>query len=205
MVAPQYPPAHGGTAPMPRIPADPVRGRAWLFRSLGLVAVAVVAGLVWWLVRHESAAPLAQPPAKEFAFTAAKGPVASTDCAAKSTDDVKKWFGTHPCLGLSRALYTTSASGAKALVSVVAVTMPTAGDANQLKALADRDGTGNVTDLVRDGTAKISGAPKLLDGQYASRVTGNRVTIVLSAFFDGHQDEATLTRVSTEALNLAPN
>lgn len=203
MVVPQYPPARGDTAPLPRIPAAPARGGKRLVQALGLVAVAVLAGLVWWLIRHEPAAPLAQAPAKEFAFTAAEGPVASTDCAGKSTADVKKWFGDHPCQALSRALFTTTAGGSKALVSVALVTMPTAGEAQQLKALADRDGTGNVNDLVRDGTAKISGAPKLADGKYSSRVAGNRVTIVLSAFYDGHQDAATLTRLNTEALDLS--
>ncbi|WP_236791766.1 hypothetical protein [Amycolatopsis sp. GM8] len=204
MVAPQYPPAHGGTAPLPRIPADPVRGRSRLFKALGLVAVAVVAGLVWWLIRHEPAAPVAQAPAKEFAFTAAEGPVAATDCTAKSTGEVKKWLGAHPCLGLSRALYTTTAGGTKVLVSVVVVKTSTSDEAKELKAIADRDGTGNINDLVTDGTAKISGAPKLLDGKYAARAEGNRLAIVLSAFFGGKQDQTTLTRVDTEALALAP-
>jgi hypothetical protein len=204
VVAPQYPPARGDTAPLPRIPSAPGRGGGRLWKALGLVAVALVAGLVWWLVRHDAGgAPVAQPPAKEFAFTAAQGPVAGTDCAAESTDDVKKWFGSHPCQALSRALYTTTASGAKALVSVVLVTMPTPEEAQQLKALADRDGTGNVNDLVRDGTAKIPGAPRLVDGVYSSRVSANRVTIVLSAFFDGHADKATLGRVDAEALDLS--
>ncbi|GAB2958046.1 hypothetical protein LWP59_10865 [Amycolatopsis acidiphila] len=204
MVAPQYPPARGDTAPLPRIPAAPGRSGGPLLKALGLVAVAVVAGLVWWLVRHDAGdTAVAQPPAKEFAFTAAEGPVASTDCASKSTDEVKKWFGTHQCQALSRALYTTTAGGSTALVSVALVTMPTADEAQQLKALADRDGTGNVSDLVRDGTAKISGAPKLADGAYSSRANANRVTIVLSAFFDGHADKATLSRVNAEALDLS--
>lgn len=204
MVAPQYPPARGDTAPLPRIPAAPGRGGGRLWKALALVGVAVLAGLVWWLVRHDAGgSPVAQPPAKEFAFTPTEGPVAATDCAGKSTDDVKKWFANHPCQALSRALYTTTANGSKALVSVVLVTMPSADQAQQLKTLADRDGTGNVSDLVRDGTAKIAGAPKLADGVYASRVNGNRVTIVLSAFFDGHADKATLGRVDTEALDLS--
>lgn len=204
MVAPQYPPARNDTAPLPRIPAGPGRPRNRLYRALGLVAVAVVAGLVWFLVRHDTGGtPVAQPPAKEFTFTAAEGPVASTDCAAKSTDAVKQYFAAHPCQGLARALYTTTAGGAKALVSVALVTMPDAAEAGQLRTLADRDGTGNVSDLVRDGTAKISGAPALASGTYASRSSANKVTIVLSAFFDGHKDKATLSRVDAEALDLS--
>ncbi len=205
VVGPQYPPGRGDTAPLPRVPAQPRRGAGWLLKGAGLVAVAVVAGLVWWLVQRDSTpAPVAQPPAKQFSFTLTEGPVASTDCVAKSTEDVKRWFGEHACARLSRALYTTTASGGNALVSVVLVTMPDAAQAQQLKALVDRDGTGNVVDLVRDGTAKLPNAPKLADGKYASRATGASVTIVLSAFFDGRADDGTLGRVNAEALDLSP-
>ncbi|GHF76457.1 hypothetical protein FHX82_002566 [Amycolatopsis bartoniae] len=204
MVAPQYPPHRGDTAPLPRVPAQPRRGGGRLLKGAGLVVVAVVAGLVWWLIqRGSSPDPAAQAPAQQYTFTATEGPVASTDCAAKSTDDVKRWFGEHPCLRLSRALFTTTANGGNVLVSVALVTMPDQAQAQQLKALADRDGTGNVNDLVRDGTAKVAGAPKLADGEYASRVTGTQVTIVLSAFFDGRTDAATLGRVNGEALGLS--
>lgn len=175
-----------------------------MVKALGLVVVAVVAGLVWWLVRHDSGETVAQPPAPEFQFTVTDGPVAATDCAANSYAQVRSWFGQHRCDGLSRALYTTTSGNAKALVSVVVVTLPTAEDARQLKKLVDTDGTGNVNDLVRDGTAKIPGAPKLADGDYQSRAEGTSLTIVLSAFFDGHTDAATLRRISQEALELAP-
>ncbi|KAA9161564.1 hypothetical protein FPZ12_013690 [Amycolatopsis acidicola] len=204
MVAPQYPPARGDTAPLPRIPAGRNKTRGPLFKGLGLVAVAVVAGLVWWLIQHDSGAtPVAQAPAKEFTFTPAEGPVASTDCAGKSTASVKKYFSEHPCQGLSRALYDTTASGNKALVSVVLVTMPTPADAQQLKTILDGDNTGNVNDLVRDGTAKIADAPKLYTGKYASRLTSNQVTVVLAGFFGDHKDDATIGRVANEALDLS--
>lgn len=205
MVAPHYPPPdRGDTAPLARV-TDGRRSRGGaLFKGLGLVAVAVVAGLVWWLVRHDSSPePLTPGSAREFTFAAAEGPVASTDCAGKSTDKVKSWFGTHPCQALTRALFTTTASGSKALVSVALVTMPSNGEAQQLKGLVDTDGTGNVRDLSADGTAKIPGAPALAGGEYASKVTGTKVTIVLTAFFDGHQDPAVLDRMAKEALDLS--
>lgn len=205
MVAPHYPQDPNGTAPLPRVAGGRRSRNGVLFKGLGLVAVAVVAGLVWFLIRHDSSpsAPVAQAPAKEFTFTAAEGPVASTDCAGNSTGKIKAWFGDHPCQGLHRALFTTTAGGAKALVSVALVTMPSTGEAQELKGLVDTDGTGNVRDLSQDGTAKIPGAPDLSTGEYASRVTGTQVTIVLSAFFDGHQDKATLDRMSQAALDLS--
>ncbi|GAB3569540.1 hypothetical protein GCM10027445_21550 [Amycolatopsis endophytica] len=177
-----------------------------MLKGLGLLAVAVVAGLVWWLVRHDTGdtPPVAQAPVKEFQFTVTDGPVAASDCAANSYSRVKEFFGEHPCRGLSRALYTTTSGPARALVSVVVVSTASAQDAQALKKLVDTDGTGNVNDLVRDGTAKIQDAPKLADGDYLSRADGNSVTIVLSAFFAGHTDDATLQRISKEALELAP-
>lgn len=203
VVAPQYPPDPNRTAYLAR--ADGRRPRTGiLLKGLGLVAVAVVAGLVWYLIRHDSSPePAAQAPAKEFSFAATEGPVASTDCVGKSTDKIKSWFGTHPCQGLRRALFTTTAGGSKALVSVALVTMSSTGEAQALKGIVDTDGTGNVRDLVDDGTAKITGAPDLKSGEYASRTTGTQVTIVLSAFFDGHDDKATLGRMSAAALDLS--
>jgi len=190
---------------MPRVASAPKRGgSAALLKGAGLVAVAVVAGLIWWLVRHEPDEPVAQAPAKEFSFVAAAGPVVSTDCAAKSSDAVKKWFGGHPCQKLSRSLYATSAGNARALVSVAVVTMPSEADAQELKKLVDTDGTGNVSDLVRDGSAKLPDAPTLASGEYTSRVTGSQVAIVLAGFYGDHNDPPTLGRVAAEALDLAP-
>lgn len=190
---------------MPRIPAAPAR-RGYLFKGLGLVAVAVVSGLIWWLIRHEpGTAPGPRGQAREFAFTAAEGPVATTDCPGKSTGEVKRFFGTRPCQQLARALFTTTAAGgAQALVSVAVVTMPDIDQAQQLKTLVDTDDTGNVIDLGRDGTAKLPGAPRLVSGTYASRLSGTRVTIVLADFFGGHKDDTALARLSAEALDLAP-
>nr|WP_167108491.1 hypothetical protein [Amycolatopsis granulosa] len=195
---------------MPRVPAEPAppprRPRGAVVKIAGLVGVAVVAGLVWWLVRGgpDEASPPASPPAKEFQFALTDGPIAATDCAANSYGQIKQWFAQHPCQRLVRALYTTNAGTARALVSVAVVTLPAPEDARQLKKLADADDTGNVTDLVRDGTAQIPGAPKLADGYYTSRVQGSTLTIVLSAYFDGRAGDPALRRIGNEALDLTP-
>lgn len=204
MVGAQFPPG-GGTAPLPRIPGSAKRP-GYVLKAGGLVAVAVLSGLVWYLIRHDSG-PAVRPPgtrAKEFAFAVAEGPVVSGNCAANSTGEVKKWFTAHPCQRLVRALYNTAYGNDQVLVSVSVVTAPDPDQAQQVKVLADRDGTGNITDLLKDGTADIPGAAKKLgDGKYAARVAANQVTIVLSEFYDGHSDDAVLGRVSREALDLA--
>ncbi|GLY69329.1 hypothetical protein [Amycolatopsis taiwanensis] len=202
MVA-QFPPGPG-TAPLPRVPAAP-RRTGYVVKACGLVAVAVLSGLVWYLARHKPAPPMPPPGtrAKEFSFAMAEGPVVSSNCAANSTGQVKKFFTDHPCQRLARALYNTAYGNDQVLVSVMVVTTADSSEAQQLKAIADRDGTGNINDLLKDGTAHIPSAPnKLSEGKYASKVTGNEVTIVLSEFYDGHSDDAVLGRVDNEALNL---
>jgi hypothetical protein len=191
---------------MPRIPA----ARRWpryVLKAFGLVAVAVLSGCSWWLIQRQPVqVDVAQqaPAAKQFSFAMADGPVVSTDCAAKSSGQVKQWFTQHPCQRLARALFNTAYGNSPVIVSVAVVTTSSPAEAQQLKALADRDGTGNVIDLLRDGTAHIAGGPQnLTDGKYGARVSGNQVVLVLSEFFDQHTDDTVLKRVDTEALDLA--
>lgn len=201
---------------MQRIPAGPAgpqpepppRRPGNLLKGAVLVAVAVVSGLVWWLIRHDSTEPPTQAQGGEkpaFDYKLAEGPTVASDCAANSYGEVKKWFGGHQCTRLSRALYTVNSGKAKALVSVSLVTMPSPELAAGLKQLTDTDDAGNVTDLVKDGTAKIPKAPKVAGGDYASNQAGAEVTIVEAAFFEKHEDKALLNRITTGALHLTSN
>jgi hypothetical protein len=189
----------GGPAPQTRPKLTPLKGA-------GLLGIAVVSGLLWWLIRHDvPPAPLAQPPANagQFQFTVAESPKVSTDCEKNSYTKTKEFFAENPCTRLSRALYTTTSGGAKALVSVVLVAMPDATRATALKSLIDRNGTGNVNDLVKDKTANIPGAPALADGEYASHVTGSEVTIVLAGFFGGRKDQPLIHKIALDAIRLS--
>nr|WP_085977968.1 hypothetical protein [Saccharomonospora marina] len=197
------------TGPPPAAP--PQRGPRLVLHAVGLVAVAVVSGLVWWLIRSGggvSGEPAAPTPANpltsgEFSYTVVAGPQTSTDCAGNAYGDVANWFVQHPCERVVRALYTTRSGEARALVSVVVVTMPTATQAQQLKLITDTDGTGNVNDLVRDGTASLPGAPSVAGGEYHSKSEGKEVTIVESEFYGDHADDALLTRIGSDALRLS--
>ncbi|MFC4081945.1 hypothetical protein [Amycolatopsis samaneae] len=216
MVGAPFTPGPSDTAPLgavgarpPGPPPAPARDtRALLLKGAGLVAIAVVSGLLWFLIRHEDKPePVAQPPANagEFAFAIAEGPIKSTDCVAKSYNQTQKLFQETPCVSLSRALFTTETGGAKALVSVALVTMPDAASAARLKALTEKDGTGNVTDLVKDGTYKAPGAPRVSaeKAAFASKAEGTEVTIVLADFFAQHKDAPLLKRIATDAVRLA--
>lgn len=204
-------PGASETAPLPRVrEASPSRGPSRMLQAAGLVAVAVVAGLVWYLVRQDNgvagqAGPAAENPltSGEFDYTKAAGPEVSADCAGNSYDDVADWFAEHPCEGVARALYTTQSGEVQTLVSVVVVTMSSKGDAEQLKMITDTEGTGNVNDLIRDGTADLPNAPEVAGGEYASRVEGRKLTIVESAFYADHTDDELLARIAKDALHLS--
>jgi hypothetical protein len=203
----------GAVPPQPRppVPGPPARdNRSLLLRGAGLVAIAVVSGLLWFLIRHDSGPdePVAKPPAQnsgQYRFTKVAGPEKTTDCAAKSYGETKAFFQDSPCQTLVRALYTTESGGAKALVSVVLVGMPDSTKAKALKTLTERDGTGNVTDQVRDKTYAVSGTPSVsgTDAAYASRVEGTNVTIVLADFYDKHTDKALIQKIADDALRLS--
>jgi len=190
----------------PPAPSRDTKGLA--LKGAGLVAIAAVSALLWWLIRHEpEPTPIADTPTKsgQFQYTLVEGPQVTTDCASKAYGDTKEFFTQTPCKRLSRALYTTETGGKKALVSVALVTMPGEVTATQLKALTDKDGTGNVSDLVRDGTFKAQGAPKISgqDAAYDSHVTGPDVAIVLAGFYDKQTDKPVLERIATDALRLS--
>lgn len=212
----------GETEPIPRVgrsgtvePRSGHRTVGWqrrLLHTTGLVIVAVLAGLVWWLVRHEATVAVGTPrpePTQNpltngaFDYTVAAGPVTANDCARHSYGEIHEWFAEHSCERVSRALYTTTTNGARVLVSVSVVTMPTAADAARLYELAYTDGTGNVSDLVRDGATTIPNAPDVAEGQYKSKLTGARLTIVEANSFGGHSAKALLTRIAADARRLS--
>lgn len=67
------------------------------------------------------------------------------ECAASSYGAVLEFFLRTPCRSLDRTLFVLADdAGGRFLVSVSWVRMPSSGTAHRLRALTDRDGTGNV-------------------------------------------------------------
>ncbi|MGH3494294.1 MAG: hypothetical protein ACRDRL_30570 [Sciscionella sp.] len=203
-----YPPG-AGHHPGPR-PQRPSRGvRRYLLPAVALVAVAVLSGLLWWLLNRPSQDPTTAPPATtsatagKYQFTKAHGKVVDTDCVAHSYGKTKQFLDKTRCRLLTRTLYTTRVNGVEVFSSVSAVRMADAGAAARLEQLTDRNNTGNVTDLVKDGVT-APGAPKeLAGGGYASSRDGSLVTIVESKAAEGKKlSDQVLTRVSRDALRL---
>jgi hypothetical protein len=109
-------------------------------------------------------------------------------CAGHAYGDTAAFFAGVDCTALSRALYSTRIDGEPVVVAVARVRMPDTGAARDLQALTDRNGSGNVSDLLREGV-RYTGSPAELSGaEYASAVSGSAVTIVESAWVDEDAD-----------------
>jgi hypothetical protein len=130
---------------------------------------------------------------------------ADETCVGHAYGDTATFFQTTDCTALSRALYSTQLEGGPVVVSVSRVQMPDNGIARELQALTDRNGSGNVNDLLREGV-RYTGSPAELTGaEYASAVSGSTVTIVESAWVEEGAEggSAEIDRIATAGLELA--
>jgi hypothetical protein len=116
-------------------------------------------------------------------FTAQAVDVEKT-CVGHAYGDTAGFFAGTDCTGLSRALYSTEVGGKAVVVAISRVRMADAVGARDLRSLTDRNGSGNVSDLLREGV-RYTGSPSALSGaEYASAVSGTTVTIVETAWVD---------------------
>ncbi|WP_018685958.1 hypothetical protein [Actinokineospora enzanensis] len=165
----------------------------WALRIAGLVAVAVISGLVYWYIADDKGpdkhtadpGPTTQAQAGRFVFTAHPDmprPQVDNDCAKNSyaNSKVAKFFGNSPCVNLTRQLFTTEVEGKKIYTSVSVVKMPDTDAAGDLQALTKKDGTGNVDDPIKAKLVKVDGLPSLGKGGFQSALHGAQVVIVES-------------------------
>ena len=103
-------------------------------------------------------------------------------CVGNSYGAVSDFFTATDCAGLARALYSTEVGGRPVVVSVSVADMGGADGARALRTLADQNGSGNVSDLLRAGVRYPGGPERLSGAQYASAVSGSAVTIVETAW-----------------------
>jgi hypothetical protein len=126
-------------------------------------------------------------------------------CVGNAYGDTAAFFETADCTGLSRALYSAQVGGREVVVSVARVRMPDTLAARDLRGLTDTSGSGNVSDLLREGIT-YPGGPKGLgdEAEYASAVSGPTVTIVESAWVNPSAagTDAEVDQVATSGLSL---
>lgn len=201
----------------------PASGRAsgldWALRALGLVAVAVVSGFLWWFLHNEppedtntglGGGPTTEPTKTtgEFEFTAMiEEPVVERDCSGHAYGQIKEFLTGTPCEKLIRGVYRTEIEGRTVVTSVSVVEMADKDTAKELRDLTDTDSTGNVNDLVREGVVSVDGLETLSGGGgYDSEQDGTDV-IIVEADYDPAADEGgsedELDRVCADALRLS--
>jgi hypothetical protein len=187
----------------------------YTLKGLGLVGVAVVSGLLWYLIHNNPSAPTHSTQQTQsnsaYAFEPYHSAQTDADCAAHATQQVRNLLRREPCVSLTRSLYTTKlADDSRVISSVVVVRMTTPQQAQDLRNLSDSPNTGHIKDLVEDGVAVPGGPHWLQQGGYASGVSGSDFIVTMTEFVDNTQDTAPnltskssdLTAVSTDAIRL---
>ncbi|MEU5695321.1 hypothetical protein [Actinosynnema sp. NPDC020468] len=156
-----------GTRVRPHTRSAPAGGTP--ARTAGpLVGVGLVAAVLLLVALNSSGgrAPSAAPDFTPTLLARSEG----GSCAGLSYGQAHDHFLTHPCTALVRAAYdAVDRSGATLRLAVARVTMPDATAAADLRALIDRPGTGNITEMVTG--VRFTGT------HYASRVDGTTVTL----------------------------
>ncbi|TYP81887.1 hypothetical protein [Blastococcus xanthinilyticus] len=175
------------------------RRRAVLLTAvLALLVVCLLGG--WLLLGGEdddaggdtaapaTSAPAGPTPGEVLAVDGTRYTVAAVQvddtCQGHAYGAVADFLAGSDCVGISRALYSASVDGAPVVVSVVRVTMADDATARALRQLTDTDGSGNVSDLLREGVTYAGGPVELSSAQYASAVSGSTVTVVESDWVD---------------------
>lgn len=203
-----------GGPPTPPTGQGGLGRRGWLLAA-GATGCVIVLGLIGWLAigslptSKQSISSTTQAPptsmivaAGGYQFTR-QSTREDADCAANAYGRVSDFFRDRPCSRLRRALFTSSIDGRLVVVSVSTVTMPDEQDAAALRRLADTNGTGNVTDLLRAGVRVPSLPEALSDPSYASAQTGGSVVIVESDYTEpGQRTDDALKRIGEAAVEL---
>jgi hypothetical protein len=200
------PPIQFGQEPPP--PPPPGKSLVWGMRVLGLVtndSSSTPSG--------SSGETTPQQPAGAYEFAPYEKmpkPDRVENCAEHAYGkQVPPFLASTPCDHLTRQLFVTKDDGRTVYTSVSVITMKNEAKAAALRDLTDKDGTGNISDVVRDGLVKIEGLKGLSghDG-YAARQSGRDVIVVESDFAPKDKssnksaDEDILDKVSTDALRL---
>ncbi|HEY0403886.1 MAG TPA: hypothetical protein VGD09_17850 [Blastococcus sp.] len=126
-------------------------------------------------------------------------------CLNHAYGDTAGFFADNDCTGLSRALYSAEIGGKPVVVSVTRVRLADAAAARDLRSLTDRNGSGNVSDLLREGVRYPGSPAELSRAEYASAVSGPTVTIVETAWVnqDAKGSSADIDQMANDGLALA--
>lgn len=191
----------------------------WGLRALGLILVAVISGLAWYYLTNDAGdtptgggddgGQQASEGVYEFTPHKMPSPDIQETCPEHAYSGIKTFLETTKCDRLTRQLFTTEVEGRTVYTSVSVVTMADDAAAGELRDLTDKDGSGNISDVVRDKLVSIDGLDRLSGGEgYASKQSGRNVIIVEADFdpndkgSDEGADQKSLDSVCEDALRL---
>ncbi|HET9142437.1 hypothetical protein [Actinophytocola sp.] len=213
--------------PPPQRPARPPRparraGRPLRWLPVGaavLVALLMITGVVLAITSSGDEPDAGGPAANRGVTSSAatpeikvegvafqpKGDVRATDCANHAYGDLQVWLRNGRCSELIRLRFesTVDKQRAAVLVAVLRFTDPTS--ATELRSVADRPGSGAVTDVSVEGAAwPDGGKPFFESAAYASGREGNSVKLVQAVWMDQQSspDNPILKDLATKALQL---
>lgn len=186
-------------------PRSKLRLVALLLAGWLVVSVLVLVVLVAVSGRHSSNQAGGPTPTSSGAITTSRPPANSTaavlpdgwvreasdhqtDCAAHAYGQVQSFFTRTPCVSVDRLLASVNHAGRAVVIASNVVTFRTAAQAQQYLTLVNADGTGNISDLLREGISYAGGPDKLPDAAFASRLAGNRVYVAEAGYVGGISD-----------------
>jgi hypothetical protein len=126
-------------------------------------------------------------------------------CVGHAYGDTADFFADTDCTGLSRALYSAEIGGKAVVAAISRVRMADAAAARNLQSLTDRNGSGNVSDLLREGVRYTGSPAQLSNAEYSSALSGTTVTIVETAYVNQNDkgSSADIDKLADEGLALA--
>jgi hypothetical protein len=110
------------------------------------------------------------------------------NCVAHSYGQVQVFFTRTPCSSVRRSLFSTEQDGRGVVVAASTVLFDSPTQAADYLRLVTADGTGNINDLLREGTRYPGSPSKLPVAAFASRQDGLRVLVAEAAFVEGRSD-----------------
>ena len=141
---------------------------AWALRIVGLVAVAVISGFVWWYIQSEGTGrgghrrrrrETQQQSSGEYDFTAElDSPKVDDDVRRpRLRQDPRRSSPENPCSSSPARCSPPPSTAAPSTPRCRSWSCDDEEAAGDLRELTDTDGTGNVNDLVREGVVRSTG------------------------------------------------
>jgi hypothetical protein len=113
-----------------------------------------------------------------------------TNCSAHAYGKIKDFLKATRCTSVHRYLATTNQGGRMVIVAASTVTFANATQARRYLDIVTSDGTGNINDLLREGTTVPGVGDQLPPAAFASKQDGARVFVAEAAYTDGHSDNS---------------